>query len=137
MTEITVSDGRVCIVKATEVTSVKDGLEAMKNALSDFATSDKIQESNLDTFLFVDLSGFNIINSSLIGIFGSLIMDDKINLLALCGIQPSVENILKRFGVISDDSGSKDFATYKMRENLGKVVIFDSIDQGLVYLNPA
>jgi hypothetical protein len=137
MTEITVSDGRVCIVKATEVTSVKDGLEAMKNALSDFATSDKIQESNLDTFLFVDLSGFNIINSSLIGIFGSLIMDDKINLLALCGIQPSVENILKRFGVISDDSGSKDFATYKMRKNLGKVVIFDSIDQGLVYLNPA
>ncbi len=137
MTEITVSDGRVCIVKATEVTSVKDGLEAMKNALSDFSTSAKIQESNLDTFLFVDLSGFNIINSSLIGIFGSLIMDDKINLLALCGIQPSVEDILKRFGVITDDGAGKDFATHKMRENLGKVVTFDSVEQGLVYLNPA
>ena len=136
MTEITVSDGRVCIIKATDVTSVKEGLEALKNALSDFATSDRVQESDLDTFLFVDLSSFNIINSSLIGIFGSLIMDKKVNMLALCGIQPSVEDILKRFGVISNDGLENDFSTPQVRENLSKVVVFDSIGQGLQFLDP-
>lgn len=136
MTEITVSDGRVCIVKASEVTSVKEGLEAMKNALSDFATSDKVQESDLGTFLFIDLSGFNIINSSLIGVFGSLIMDKKINLLGLCGVQPSVEDILKRFGVISNDESGNQFSTEQVRENLGKVATFKTIAEGLVFLNP-
>ncbi len=136
MTEITVSDGRVCIVKAGEVTSVKEGLEAMKNALSDFVTSENVQKSNLGTFIFVDLSDFNIINSSLIGVFGSLIMDEKINLLGLCGVQPSVEDILRRFGVISDDQGNTQFATEQVRENLGKVSTFKTIEEGLGFLNP-
>lgn len=137
MTAITVSDGRVCIIKAAEITSVKEGLEAIKNALIDFTTSDKVQDSSLDTFLFVDLSPFNIINSSLIGIFGSIIMDKKIQLLGLCGIQPSVKDILKRFGVISEDGLGKDFASDKIKENLSKVIVFDTIDDGLTCLNPA
>lgn len=137
MTEITVSDGRVCIIKAAEITSVKEGLEAIKNALIDFTTSDRVQESGLDTFLFVDLSPFNIINSSLIGIFGSIIMDKKIQLLGLCGIQPSVEDILRRFGVVTEDGRGKPFASDKIKDNLGKVYVFDSIEKGLACLNPA
>lgn len=137
MTEIRVSDGRVCIIKATEINSVKEGLEAIKNALIDFTTSDRVQESNLDTFLFVDLSPFNIINSSLIGIFGSIIMDQKTQLLGLCGLQPAVEDILKRFGVITEDGLGKEFASDSIKENLSKVLVFDTIEDGLTCLNPA
>ncbi len=137
MTEITISDGRVCIIKAADITSVKEGLEAIKNALIDFTTSDKVQESSLETFLFVDLSPFNIINSSLLGIIGSIIMDKKIQLLGLCGIQPAVEDILRRFGVISADGQAKDFASDRIKENLGKVFVFSSIEDGLACLNPA
>lgn len=137
MSEIIVSDGRVCIIKTTDVTSAREGLDALKNALSDFATSDRVQESNLDTFLFVDLSPFNIINSSLIGIFGSLIMDKKIQMLGLCGIQPSVEDILKRFGVITEGGIAKEYASDQIKDNFSKVITFDTIDDGLVCLNPS
>jgi len=38
-------------------------------------------------------------------------MDPKIQLLALCGLRPFVEDILKRFSVLPDDSGEKKFAS--------------------------
>lgn len=136
MTEIRVSDGRVCIIKAGELDSVKEGLEAMKKVLIDFTTSDRVQESNLDTFLFVDLSPFNIINSSLIGIFGSIIMDQKIQLLGLCGLQPAVEDILKRFGVITEGGVGKAFASDKIKNNLSKVMVFRTMGEGLACLDP-
>lgn len=136
MTEIRVSDGRVCIIKAGELDSVKEGLEAMKKVLIDFTTSDRVQDSNLDTFLFVDLSPFNIINSSLIGIFGSIIMDRKIQLLGLCGLQPAVEDILKRFGVITEGGVGKAFASDKIKSNLSKVMVFKTMEEGLACLNP-
>ncbi|KAB2888157.1 MAG: STAS domain-containing protein [Desulfobulbaceae bacterium] len=136
MTEIRVSDGRVCIIKAGELDSVKEGLEAMKKVLIDFTTSDRVQDSNLDTFLFVDLSPFNIINSSLIGIFGSIIMDRKIQLLGLCGLQPAVEDILKRFGVITEGGVGKAFASDKIKSNLSKVMVFKTMQEGLACLNP-
>ena len=136
MTEIRVSDGRVCIIKAGELDSVKEGLEAMKKVLIDFTTSDRVQESNLDTFLFVDLSPFNIINSSLIGIFGSIIMDRKIQLLGLCGLQPAVEDILKRFGVITEGGVGKAFASDKIKSTLSKVMVFKTMEEGLACLNP-
>ena len=136
MTEIRVSDGRVCIIKAGELDSVKEGLEAMKKVLIDFTTSDRVQESNLDTFLFVDLSPFNIINSSLIGIFGSIIMDRKIQLLGLCGLQPAVEDILKRFGVITEGGVGTAFASDKIKNNLSKVMVFKTMEEGLACLNP-
>ncbi len=137
MAEVTVSEGRVCIIKIGEMESAKEGLEATKNALIDFATKDNVQDSQLDTFLFVDLSPFSVINSSLIGILGSIIMDNKIQLLALCGIQPSVADILKRFGVISDDQQGKVIASAEIKENLSKVFVFSSIEDGLMCLNPA
>ena len=136
MTELRVSDGRVCIIKAGELDSVKEGLEAMKKVLIDFTTSDRVQDSNLDTFLFVDLSPFNIINSSLIGIFGSIIMDRKIQLLGLCGLQPAVEDILKRFGVITEGGVGKAFASDKIKSNLSKVMVFKTMEEGLACLNP-
>lgn len=136
MTEIRVSDGRVCIIKAGELDTVKEGLEAMKKVLIDFTTSDRVQESNLDTFLFVDLSPFNIINSSLIGIFGSIIMDRKIQLLGLCGLQPAVEDILKRFGVITEGGVGKAFASDKIKNNLSKVMVFKTMGEGLACLDP-
>lgn len=137
MGNISVSEGRVCIVKVGEMTTVKEGLEQIKTALIDFTTSEKVQESKLDTYIFVDLSPFNIINSSLIGILGSIIMDPKIQLLALCGVQPSVADILKRFGVISEEGRARAYASSEIRNNLSKVFTFKSVEEGLICLNPA
>lgn len=134
---ISVNEGRVCIIKITEMDSVKEGLDQIKNALIDFTTSDKVQDSSLDTYIFLDLSPFNIINSSLIGILGSIIMDKKIQLLALCGLQPSVADILKRFGVVTEEGKKRVYSSSKIKDNLGKVFTFNSIEEGLACLNPA
>ncbi len=136
MSAISVSEGRVCIIKVSEITSVKEGLDHVKNALIDFTTSERVQDSSLDTFIFLDLSPFNIINSSLIGILGSIIMDPKIQLLALCGVQPSVADILKRFGVVSEEGKKRVYSSTKIKNNLSKVFTFNSIEEGLVCLNP-
>ena len=137
MSGISVSEGRVCIIKVNEMTSVKEGLDHIKNSLIDFTTSTKVQDSTLDTYIFLDLSPFNIINSSLIGILGSIIMDPKIQLLALCGVQPSVADILKRFGVVSEEGKKRTYSSKKIKENLSKVFTFNSIEEGLACLNPA
>lgn len=137
MSGISVSEGRVCIIKVNEMTSVKEGLDQIKNSLIDFTTSTKVQDSALDTYIFLDLSPFNIINSSLIGILGSIIMDPKIQLLALCGVQPSVADILKRFGVVSEEGKKRTYSSKKIKENLSKVFTFNSIEEGLACLNPA
>lgn len=137
MGEISVSEGRVCIVKISDASSTKSDLEKIKNALIDFTTSTEVQNSDLDAYVFVDLSPFNVINSSLVGILGSMIMDPKIQLLALCGLRPSVKDILKRFSVIADDSGSRKFASEEIQNNISKVFTFNSIEEGLVCLNPA
>ncbi|MDK9707766.1 MAG: STAS domain-containing protein [Desulforhopalus sp.] len=137
MSGISVSEGRVCIIKVNEMTSVKEGLDQIKNSLIDFTTSAKVQDSALDTYIFLDLSPFNIINSSLIGILGSIIMDPKIQLLALCGVQPSVADILKRFGVVSEEGRKRTYTSKKIKENLSKVFTFNSIEEGLACLNPA
>lgn len=136
MTDIKISDGRVCIIKVARVESIKEGLEALKNALIDFTTSDRLRESGLDTCLFVDLTPFNIINSSLIGIFGSIIMDRNIQLLGLCNLQPAVEDILERFGVINEPGTGKELAGAPLHEKLNKVLVFDSIEEGLACLIP-
>jgi hypothetical protein len=136
MSEITVCDGRVCIIKLTELSTEKEDLEIIKNALIDFTTSTRVQESNLDTFLFVDLLPFHSISSSLIGIFGSIIMDRKVQLLGLCNTQPAVLETLKRFGVISDDGLGKTFSSERIKENISKVIPFHSIEDGLISLNP-
>lgn len=137
MAEITVCDGRVCIIKLTELSTEKEDLETIKNALIDFTTSTRVQESDLETFLFVDLSPFHSISSSLIGMFGSIIMDKKVQLLGLCNAQPAVLNILERFGVITEDGLGKAFSSEKIKQNIGKVMPFQSIEDGLISLNPA
>ncbi|HSO09320.1 MAG TPA: hypothetical protein VLR45_04985 [Desulfoprunum sp.] len=136
MTEIKISDGRVCIIKVVKLEAIRDGLETMKNTLIDFITSNKRRESDLDTYLFVDLTRFNIINSSLIGILGSIIMDRNIRLLCLCNLQPAVEDILKRFGVIDESGGGKEFPGDPDQEHVNKVLVFDSLEAGLACLIP-
>ncbi len=50
MSAISVSEGRICIIKVSELTSVKEGLDQIRNALIDFTTSDKVQDSKFDTW---------------------------------------------------------------------------------------
>jgi hypothetical protein len=137
MTEIKISEGRVCIIKVVKLEAIRDGLETMKNTLIEFITSSRRRESDLDTYLFVDLTRFNIINSSLIGILGSIIMDRNVRLLCLCNLQPAVEDILKRFGVINESGGGKEFPGDPDQDHVNKVVVFDSLEAGLACLIPA
>jgi len=137
MTEIKISDGRVCIIKVANFESIREGLDGLKNTLIDFTTSDRLRKSGLDTCLFVDLTPFNIINSSLIGILGSIIMDRNVRFLGLCNLQPAVADILRRFGVISATGAGREFTADPIREKINKVLVFDSIEKGLACLIPA
>ena len=137
MGKISVREGRVCIIKTEELTSVKEGLEQIKAALIQCSSDQNNVSAPLDTFLFVDLSLFNIINSSVIGVLGSVLMNRNICLLGLCGVQPPVVEILTRFGVLSPPQDTKGQLHDGIRENMKKVVVFDSIEQGLGSLNPS
>lgn len=133
MAHVTVSDGRVCIVNVSSLSSTREGLELLKESIIKLTTDNKAAQSGLDTFLFIDLSPFTVINSNLIGIFGSLVMDDKIKILGLCGVQHSVLDILKRFGVISNQSNSTP-PTLGSTSKTDKVIPFRSVEEGLTFL---
>jgi len=137
MGKISVRKGRVCIIKTDELTTVKEGLDQMKTAIIECTATEGNEQSKLDTFVFVDLSLFNIINSSVIGVLGSVLMNPSIRMLGLCGVQPPVADILKRFGVLSPEEPN-DFVTHKeLQGGVDKVVTFDTIEHGLGCLNPS
>lgn len=135
MSAITVNEGKLCIIKLQEVTSVKEGLEEVRGALLDFTTKQEM-EDNLQSFILVDLSAFNIINSNIIGVFGSIVMNPKVQLLALCGVQPPVKDILEKFGVIKNIHIDRQELAADLQQNLRKVVLFDTTQSALISLNP-
>ena len=106
----------------------------MKNALLDLVNSQEIQESPFVNYIFLNLQPFNIINSTLIGAIGSAIMDDKVQMVGLCGVQPTVLELLQRFGVTSNDNIPRDFSSRKIQDNFDKTIIFDSVRDGLASL---
>lgn len=135
MSNISVSEGRLCIIKTDEMASVKEGLDDIRSALIDYTTS-RDTEGALHSYILIDLSSFNFINSSIIGIFGSIVMNPKIQLLALCGVQQSVRQILQKFGVINDRSGSQQKLASDLQQNLRKVMLFETLEDALMSLNP-
>lgn len=137
MGKISVREGRVCIIKTEELTTVKEGLDQIKTALIECASDQHNASTLLDTYLFVDLSLFNIINSSVIGVLGSVLMNPSIRLLGLCGVQPPVAEILTRFGVLCPDQAAEKQLHHEIRGNMNKVVRFDTVEQGLGSLHPS
>ncbi len=135
MSVISVSEGRLCIIKAKEINTVKDGLEKIKSALADFTDKTKM-EGKLDSYIFVDFSPFNVINSSVVGVLGSVALDPRIKLIGLCGLQPSVKDILERFGVIHPVNKTEQGIHSELQDSLRKIKVFDSVEDGLVQLNP-
>jgi len=135
------SDSRVTIIRATGFESIRDGIEEMKNALHLFSANENQHQPGIDSFLFLDLSGFNIISSQLIGLFGSLVVEKRISVLALCGLQPSVQDILKRYRMISTEpANNENFSANEsttLRGDLGKIVTFSTVEEGLASLIPA
>ncbi|MCP3888790.1 MAG: hypothetical protein GY702_07925 [Desulfobulbaceae bacterium] len=135
MSVISISEGRLCIIKAKEINTVKDGLEKIKSALADFTCKTEM-EGKLDSYIFIDFSPFNIINSSVVGVLGSVALDPRIKLIGLCGLQPSVKDILERFGVIHLSNQPEQTIHSELQDNLRKIKVFESIEDGLVQLNP-
>ncbi len=133
MAHVTINDGRVCVVKVSSLSSTREGLELLKETIIKLTTNSKGAKSGLDTFLFIDLSPFTVINSNLIGIFGSLVMDDNIKVLGLCGVQHSVLDILKRFGVVSNQSNNVK-PTLGSTSKTDKVIPFRTVEDGLKFL---
>ena len=136
MGKISMSKERVCIIKTDEMTTVKEALDQIKTAIIDCTTVEENDTNDRDTLLFVDLSLFTIINSSVIGVLGSVLMNPSIRLLGLCGVQPPVKDILTRFGVLSPVKDNTVMVHEGLKNNVNKVVTFETIEQGLGSLNP-
>lgn len=135
MSSITVSEGKLCIIKVKEISSVKQGLEEIRSVLVDFTTRQEVDDSQ-NSYILVDLSSFNIINSNIIGIFGSIVMNPKVQLLALCGVQPPVKEILEKFGVINNVHADQQNLAPDLQRNLKKVILFETTEDALLSLNP-
>jgi len=134
MSNIAVSTGYVSIIEIDDEGNRKSGMEEMKNALLDLVNSPEIQEGPFVNYIFLNLQPFHIINSTLIGAIGSAIMDDKVQMIGLCGVQPAVVELLQRFGVTSSDNIPKDFSSREIQENFDKTILFDSVRDGLASL---
>lgn len=134
MSNITISTGFICIIQVDTQDNQKESMEETKDALLDLVNSEDVQENPFPTFIFLDLQPFSIINSSLIGAIGSAIMDEKVQLLGLCGVQPTVVDLLERFGVVTENNLPHDFSSRKIQDNFDKTFIFDSIKDGLASL---
>lgn len=135
MSNIVVSTGYVSIIEIDEEGNKKSGMEEMKNALLDLVNSPEIQEGPfMNNYIFLNLQPFHIINSTLIGAIGSAIMDDRVQMIGLCGVQPAVAELLQRFGVTSNDNVPKDFSSRKIQDNFDKTILFDSVRDGLASL---
>ena len=131
MTDTQVRYGYVCILETEIINSLKEAIEEFKNTLIDLINGPQVQDNPFDAYIFLDMTPFTIINSSLIGAIGSAIMNDKVQMLSLCNVQPTVLELLQRFGVISDDGLPKDFSSPEIQENYSKVAVFDSVAAGL------
>lgn len=131
MNDVQIRYGYVCILEANISRTLKEAIEEFKDAMIDLINGPQIQDNPFATYLFLDLAPFTIINSSLIGVMGSAIMNDKVQMLALCNVQPTVLDLLRRFGVVSEDGQPKDFSSPEIQENYNKVAIFDSVAAGL------
>jgi hypothetical protein len=131
MNNVQIRYGSICILDTDVTQSLKETIEEFKNKLIDFINSPEVQNNPFDAYLFLDLTPFSIINSTLIGAIGSTIMNDKVQMLALCNVQPTVLDLFHRFGVISDDGLPKDFSSPEIKGNYSKVKIFDSVAAGL------
>lgn len=136
MGKISVREGRVCIIKIDELTNIKEALDQLKNTIIECVTADENDCRRLDTFLFVDLSLFTIVNSGVISVLGSVLMNPRVRLLGLCGVQPSVADILTRFGLLASASTHDVVAHEALKNNRSKVVTFASVEQGLCCLTP-
>lgn len=134
MSNISISTGYVSIIAIDSGGNKKAGMEEMKNALLDIVNSQEIQEGSFANYIFLDLRPFHIINSTLIGAIGSAIMDDKVQMVGLCGVQPAVIELLQRFGVTSYDNVPKDFSSREIQDNFDKTMLFDSVRDGLATL---
>jgi len=134
MSNIAVSTGYVSIIEIDDEGNRKSGMEEMKNALLDLVNSPEIQEGPFVNYIFLNLQPFHIINSTLIGAIGSAIMDDKVQMIGLCGVQPAVVELLQRFGVTSNDNIPKDFSSREIQDNFDKTILFDSVRDGLASL---
>ncbi len=134
MSNISVNTGFIGVIQVESAENQKNNMEEMKDALLDFVNSKEIQEGHFDAYIFLDLKPFNIINSSLIGALGSAIMDKKVQLLGLCGVQPTVLELLQRFGVVANDNQPNDFSSREIQDNFDKTFIFDSVREGLASL---
>lgn len=121
MSTVTVNEGRVCIVRVAPSGSNRDSIDDLYNVLSNILADSKKKNSQ-DLFIFIDLASFTVVNSSLIGLFGSIIMDKEIKLLGLCGLQVSVLDILQRFGIIEEKPSTE--ATEKVKH-------FKTLEAGL------
>ncbi len=131
MSDVQVRHGNICILKTEITRSLKEAIEELKDTLLDLINGPQVQDNPADALLFLDLTPFTIINSGLIGAIGSAIMNDKVQMLALCNVQPTVRDLLYRFGVISTDGLSNDFNSPEIQKNYSKIAVFDSVAAGL------
>jgi nitrate reductase NapE component len=131
MRDVQVRYGNICILKTEITRSLKEAIEELKDTLLDLINGPRVQDNPAEAFLFLDLTPFPIINSGLIGAIGSAIMNDKVQMLALCNVQPTVRDLLYRFGVISTDGSSNDFNSPEIQRNYSKIAVFDSVPAGL------
>jgi hypothetical protein len=131
MGHLIVDKVNVCVLQLETPGNQKEDMEKVKDELLDLVNSDAIQSNPFPTFVFIDLQHFTIINSSLIGAMGSVIMDEKIQMLGLCGVSATVMELLFRFGVVAEDNIPKEFSSTDIQDNFDKTVIFDTLRDGV------
>ncbi len=130
---ISMFHGNLIILRASIVGTPKESLTRLKDKIIDIDTSVYGVSDNTEVHLFVDLSAFNIVSSTIFGALGAVIQSESIRTVGLCGMKPMMRDTAKRLGIIPEENKRTEYSK-SIDDNIHKMKVFDSLEAGLLSL---
>jgi anti-anti-sigma regulatory factor len=133
---ISVFNGQVIIIRVSISGTPKESLTHLKDKIMDLTTlNPKIAEKGEPVHIFLDLSVFNAVSSTLFGTLGAAIQLEPIKTIGICGMKPAVRDAAKRLGIVFEEE-KKGKPSKTLNKNIDKLKAFKSLETGLLELVP-
>ncbi|MBI5186897.1 MAG: hypothetical protein HZA01_14390 [Nitrospinae bacterium] len=123
---------QVILVRPGIIGSQLESLKHFRDQVIELEDTLKEKADPVAIFLF-DLSPFTTLTSTFFGDLSNLMEMPQVEKIGLCGMTPVIFEIAKRLGIV--DGKARGFQPLgRVRENLHKFRIFDSLRDGLLGL---
>jgi anti-anti-sigma regulatory factor len=128
---ISTFNGQVIILKPESSPNIKESLDQLTAKISELISCGS-NENKSRIALILDLSPFNILSSTLLGVIGASLQERHVRTIKLCGMKPAVLETARRLGLIKDQKN----ANRDSDSNIYKIKVFASLEEGVKSLIP-